>query len=93
MAYWISQKRRVGQAQRNLGFICIFMTVETKFNIRDTVWYIYNNKICSSMISSIRVGIKEYGTSVIYCVPTLNGSIDLEEKLIFSSKEELIKSL
>ena len=69
------------------------MTIETKFNIGDSIWYMDNNKACNRSVSSIIIRITEYGVSVGYYVSKPRKSITLDEKLVFSSKEELIKSL
>lgn len=69
------------------------MAIETKFNVGDEVWYLCNNKVCCRKISSIVFRVSEFGASTTYYVPTPSESIALDEKLVFSSKEELIKSL
>lgn len=80
-------------AQRNLGLIYLLMTVETKFNIGDEVWYLHNNKVCNRKVSAINIRITECMVSIIYYISAPKESITLEEKSIFSSKEELLKSL
>lgn len=70
------------------------MTIETKYNIGDTVYLIRNSEITKGEIINIRTDIFKsvsdfkYG---IYC----DGEyiFNIKENLLFPSKKELIKSL
>lgn len=99
MAYWVSQKRRVDLALRNEGFFIVLlysiMKIETRFNLNDVVWVIFDNMVKKGCISGINL---KYSTTeinkMIYVVsidPTLHCT--RTEDQIFTSKEELIKSL
>lgn len=89
------EEKSKNTAQRNLGFICLPMTIETKFNIGDEVWYLYNNKVSSGKIETIRAKVStiERFNFIHYYIISSTESLTLEEKSVFSSKEELIKSL
>lgn len=64
------------------------MTIETKYNIGDEVWAMsYNNHPHCVRITSISI---KSDLSIMYNFPTL---FSREEKEIFPTKEELLKSL
>ena len=67
------------------------MTIETKYNIGDKVWYKGTKEIFQDTICEIKVNIDCFGeTSVHY---QLWNDVLKEENDLFSTKEELIKSL
>lgn len=72
------------------------MQFKTKFNIGDTVHFMHSNKPTISKVHKITVDISSSGSSSIFY---LNDPDDykklkgLHESFLFSSKEELIKSL
>lgn len=81
------------------------MEIETKYNIGDKVWMIYDNKPCEFEIKSISV-IKRYDTvtyfdeiNVLYrygvCCDGMKDIMDIDEreKRFFDTKELLRKSL
>lgn len=71
------------------------MTIETKFNINDTIWFILRDKIRNGKISSINTQINRHkDIEIKYGVvcDTLTVSV-LNEDSIFRTKEELLKSL
>lgn len=76
------------------------MTIKTKYNIGDEVWVIFRNKAILVPIDKIRIfnelnfvtdakKIVDYVMRIQYCF--LDEWVD--EENLFSSKEELIKSL
>ena len=77
------------------------MTIETKYNIGDKVWGILGNKVQCTTITNIRVSndscfTNEYGEMVgtemnIQYYLLCNAWVD--EENLFSTKEELLKSL
>lgn len=67
------------------------MKIETKFNIGDEVWYKDYSEIFQDKISQIKVNIDCFGTIYIYY--DLWGDVTKEEHQLFSTKEELLKSL
>lgn len=64
------------------------MTIETKYNIGDEVWFIDgHNRPRRDRVASIRI---MSDLSILYY---LKVSLSREEDELFSTKEELIKSL
>lgn len=76
------------------------MTIETKFNINDVVFFLERNQIVKATISAIetfnvgtnqdyiKYSAKDYDNS-----QTWLDHNNLPEKTLYSSKEELLKSL
>ena len=66
------------------------MEIKTKFNPGDIIWCIYENKAIRSKITGV-------GISVYETVSTIEYTIDKDERInedkVFSTKEELLKSL
>lgn len=74
------------------------MTIETKYDVRDIVWFMYNNKIESSPVRKIDITRKIYLWSTVTYVKyklalSYVANIDFEEDELFPTKEELLKSL
>lgn len=73
------------------------MTIETKYNIGDEVWLIYDNQVKSATIITIGVFVERdmnsqyVGESVHYGL--FNYHYPFIEDLLFRTKEELLKSL
>lgn len=73
------------------------MEIKTKYNIKDTVYFMYNNKAYEGKI--INVYLKRDYKSEDYTRYTVNvqdrngNFIEILEENLFSSKEELLKSL
>lgn len=66
-------------------------TVETKYYIGDRVWLVSNNKVVEKIITQFDVVVSDNGIKITY---ELNyESIDIDESKLFTSKEELLKSL
>ena len=73
------------------------MRIETKYNINDTVYVLYNNKICQSFILNITASIGKQN-HVIYHISNeglnnCNSWQTFNENDVFLTKEDLIKSL
>lgn len=67
------------------------MTIKTKYNIGEEVWYKGHKEIFQDTICEIKVNIDCFGeTSVHY---QLWDDVLKEENDLFSTKEELLKSL
>lgn len=65
-----------------------------KFNVGDTVYYMEDNKVKSSIITNITYYIWNNGTKLSYYLNNLNDHVICkEESKLFSSKEELLNSL
>ena len=74
------------------------MKIETKYNIGNKVWFIYRRSVSKGTIKDISVSLisDEYGninTSIDYMVMTAYIKERVEEKHLFTTKEELLKSL
>ena len=81
------------------------MTIETKYNIGDEVWFMWNNKPTCQKIAAIEVYVGGKVLPSYYVVPyeidpikVINSDIipynrRFPEFRIFSTKEELLKSL
>ena len=65
------------------------MTVSTKYDIGDMVWFMYDNICVLKKIENINIDV--YHKYVQYMFD--ENSIWLSEKHLFSTKEELLKSL
>jgi hypothetical protein len=70
------------------------MTIETKYNIGDEVWLLYNNKAVSSRIFRIEVKVDlRLSARIIYYLSGSNIDEFCSEDKLFRTKEELLKSL
>lgn len=65
------------------------MTISTKYDIGDMVWFMYNNICVLKKVENINIDV--YHKYVQYMFD--ENSIRLSEKHLFSTKEELLKSL
>lgn len=65
------------------------MTISTKYDIGDMVWFMYDNICVLKKVENINIDV--YHKYVQYMFD--ENSIWLSEKHIFSTKEELLKSL
>ncbi len=71
------------------------MTIETKYNIGDEVWLIWENKVYVSFIEDVRVKRNNKNTKIEYMVESMQKK-DFglkKESDLFPTKEELLKSL
>lgn len=66
------------------------MTIETKYNIGDEVWFIYENKPCFEQINGISI---RPTVRIFYRFQVGLTEISKMEKEVFKTKEELLKSL
>lgn len=67
------------------------MTIETKYNIDNEVWYKGFKEICHDGISNIRIDVDCLGE--IHIEYELWNAATKEEYQLFPTKEELLKSL
>lgn len=67
------------------------MTIETKYNIGDKVWYKGCKKIFQDAICEIKVNIDCFGVTHIHYI--LWHEVIREENDLYPTKEELLKSL
>lgn len=68
------------------------MNIETKYNTGQTVWLMSENKPWNPVIDSIEVTIFQSEKRSVY-YSFQNSRVKANEELVFSSKEELLKSL
>lgn len=66
------------------------MTVKSKFEIGDNVWFVSNNKVHQLEITGVEMYVALEGTKVKY---NLYDNTELEESKVFATKEELLESL
>lgn len=69
------------------------MEVKTKFNIGDTIYFMYDNKVCKSSVRSVSVWIGKESTDIKYYIDWDKGRIPITEGESYATKEELIASL
>ena len=67
------------------------MEVKTKFSVGDMVLYIYNNKVSHLDVTAVSISI--YSDSDPIIKYTLHYDYELDESKLFTTKEELLKSL
>lgn len=71
-------------------------TVETKYSLGNKVWFISKNKVVGKIVTQVNVKVKPSVTDACDIIISymLDYSSDkINEDLLFSSKEELLKSL
>lgn len=67
------------------------MVVESRYNVGDMVWMISSNKTRQEKVSGVFICVRENEVIITY---TVDGNDDnISENSLFSSKEELLKSL
>lgn len=66
------------------------MTIETKYNIGDEVWYCLRGKIYHNVIDGITIDIVNGQVWIHY---SWEGKFPMKECVLFPTKEELLKSL
>ena len=69
------------------------MKIETKFNIGPEVWFIEENEPKSDVILSIEINIYKEQVFIEYLFANDSYPYGLIEADLFSTKEELLKSL
>jgi hypothetical protein len=72
------------------------MTIETKFNYKETVWAMFSDTPTEFYITGIRAYLKNSGQDIEiqYDIQTSGGTVASRlEKMLFSTKKELIESL
>lgn len=66
------------------------MEIQTTYSIGDTIFYMQDNKVRHSVIDLIDIHIANDDISIKYC---RRGYFTRDEKDLYTSKEELLKSL
>ena len=74
------------------------MTIETKYNIGDEVWLMYENMAMTAQVIAMNVEISEiikgYVSANCYCkIKCPHFTREIHESRIYPTKEELLKSL
>ena len=69
------------------------MTIETKYNIGDEVWVYYNMMPEKMIITHINLYCRKRGTLKTEIRYVLDNVISVDERVLFPTKEELLKSL
>jgi hypothetical protein len=69
----------------------MYLKVSTKFDIGDKVWYISDNKVNENDITGVSISVDN--NELVNVDYTLHFNDKVSENLLFSTKEELIKSL
>lgn len=74
------------------------MTIETKFNIGDEVWFIEDRRVCRGQIESVTAKTSGHGNDYEYYDIVMRSDVfeartSAEAHQIFKTKEELIESL
>lgn len=69
------------------------MTIETKFNVGDEVLYLMNNEVTKDQVLKINITVEQTGEvkKEYYC--NKYPRVELSEKRLFATKQELIESL
>lgn len=74
------------------------MTIETKYNIGDEVWLMYDNRAVTAQVISMKTIVEElmFGTIIVniyYRIKNIHFDREISEPHIYAAKEELLKSL
>lgn len=67
------------------------MSIKTKFNIGDKVWWFWLGSIVPA--NGVMLGYRKMGKLICAAIRTSDGVVYIEEYRLFPTKEELIKSL
>ena len=72
------------------------MKIETKYSMGDAAFVMHNNRAVSIKIMGVHYSIDEYQGERIYYssdISSTDGMIRFEEKYVFKTKEDLLKTL
>ena len=69
------------------------MTIETKYNIGDEVWFEYRGRPQKTKIQIIDSKVWDGGQSIYYTMNYEGIIMEFRESYLFPTKEELLKSL
>lgn len=72
------------------------MKIETKYSIGDTAFVMHNNRAVPIKIMGVHYSIDVYQGEHIYYssdISSIDGMIRFEEKYVFKTKEDLLKTL
>lgn len=78
------------------------MEINTKYNVDDELWFMFNNKVIKGKVSTINIMINTIGPIIKYRMEYANThpysyikikTKILEERKVFKNQEELLNSL
>ncbi len=69
------------------------MTLETKFDVGDTIWFMYNNRPMCAVVTTMIVTKNESVYGEEYQCPTRDRRHDIHHTFAFKTKEDLLASL
>lgn len=70
------------------------MTIETKFAIGETGWYMLGSSVASGIIQEVTIKYKSESIKrIYYSIGVGTKNTDCDEKKLFKTKEDLINSL
>jgi len=69
------------------------MKVETKYNVGDIVWFLFSNKVETGKVNAIKTFSDSTSSYESYNITIDQNRIANNIEKMFSSKEELLKSL
>lgn len=73
------------------------MNLKTKFNVGDSVWFIYNNKVENKEIYSIDINVNSKNTVINYDISLFpekpHATTKKPENTVYKTKQELLDSL
>lgn len=70
------------------------MTIETKYSIGDTLWFMLNNRSNSGVVVKLSLEITEAGSQEVYTLKRDNQSTEtLHVSYLYPSKQNLLASL
>lgn len=71
------------------------MIITTKFNLKQTVWFMHENKVVSAEIERVHTNTSPFGHDIQYCLrfPANQDSVWLTQEKLFETKQELLNSL
>lgn len=70
------------------------MTIETKYNINSTVYFLHNNKVWEGTVKKITINAENNSLTIVYKVQYNDLKYkSLKESQAYSTKQELLNSL
>ena len=69
------------------------INIDLEYNIGDTVYFMYNNKIQATKIIQVSISINEDTTYIIYYIRLFGTKYNMKDFKVFKIKQELINYL
>lgn len=70
-----------------------FINIDLEYNIGDTVYFMYNNKIQEEKIIEVSISIDEDTTHITYYIRMFDTRYNMKDFKVFKTKRELINYL